>query len=126
MIEDLTLAEVVAYNHKVMDRDAFMEQLGQLLTVRSSIMSRQLMLGVVEELDKVGFADAAHDLRQFAETLPHVWELPSDYAHERHHQEHMAKEKAAWEKRNSSLTGASKKKRGKGDVKTNQAPHKTP
>jgi hypothetical protein len=101
VIDDLTLAEALAYNHKVMDREAFMQQLADLATVRSSILSRQLMLTVVEELDTMGFDAAACDLRQFAETLPHSWELPNDYSHERHHQERMAKEKAEWEERNS-------------------------
>ena len=101
MIEGLSLAEALAFNHKVMDGEAFMQQLADLATVRSSILSRQLMLTVVEELDTMGFADAASDLRQFAKTLPHSWELPNDYSHERHHQERMAKEKAEWEQRNS-------------------------
>jgi hypothetical protein len=103
MIEDLSLAEALAFNHKVMDREAFMQQLADLATVRSSILSRQLMLPVVDELEMMGFDAAACDLRQFAETLPHSWELPNDYSHERHHQERMAKEKTEWEERNSLI-----------------------
>jgi hypothetical protein len=50
----------------------------------------------VDELEVMGLKSAASDLREFAQTLPHKWELPNDYSHEMQHQERMAKEKAEW------------------------------
>jgi hypothetical protein len=94
MTETITFAEVVAYNHKVMSRGSFFEQLHELAVARSSSLSRQLLEGVVEELENVGLISAAADLMEFAQTLPHRWDPPNDYAHEIQHKERMARERA--------------------------------
>jgi hypothetical protein len=102
MTETITFAEVVAYNHKVMSRGSFFEQLHELAVARSSSLSRQLLEGVVEELENVGLISAAADLMEFAQTLPHRWDLPNDYAHEIQHKERMARERADWEAKHSA------------------------
>jgi hypothetical protein len=70
MTETITFAEVVAYNHKVMSRGSFFEQLRELAVARSSSLSRQLLEGVVEELENVGLISAAADLMEFAQPFP--------------------------------------------------------
>src|SRR5262245_4222831 len=105
-LSELSFAEAVAYNHRNMPRDEFLGLLRQLATVRSSIVSRQGMENVAEELELVGLMTAASDLMEFAQGLPHVWELPHDYAHETQHKDRMAEAKKEWEAKHSKVDSA--------------------
>jgi hypothetical protein len=57
---------------------------------------------VSDEFETVGLLSAGSDLRGFAETLPHCWELPQDLSHETHRIEIMARAKAKWEEKQAA------------------------
>jgi hypothetical protein len=106
MTETITFAEVVAYNHKVMSRGSFFEQLRELAVARSSSLSRQLLEGVVEELENVGLISAAADLMEFAQPFPiagiYQTTTPTKFNTKKERLIGMARERADWEAKHSA------------------------
>src|SRR5262245_43993811 len=99
--EDVTFTELLAYYHKTLDRESFFaDLLRPLQTLRSSCCCRQSFESVAEELEMVGLKSAASDVMEFAQSLPHKWELPytpTNYSDEQYHKRAMAEAKAEWE-----------------------------
>jgi hypothetical protein len=104
-LDDVTMAEMIAYLHRQGGRELIREMFDLMLAERSSYFRYELVAPAIPELRATGLLTAASDLEELIRGLPHEWELkcPEQPPHDRHWREDMQKKKEAWEARNSPV-----------------------
>jgi hypothetical protein len=74
--DDMTLPEALAFIYHRSGAAGLREALEGSLTIRSSIISAELLLEQAEELRTMGLISAAQVIEDVASTTPHEWDLP--------------------------------------------------